>query len=173
MKTIRFTTEIFLILVGALSVLSLPLNSCSPKITPESTSALPSSISATAPVPSEYQPLYGTLSTEMTQFEASLNQLSVNNQRQQPVFATDLLFANGNVGEGLLTATNMNNNIILLNRLQAMGFKGVVEIEEREPPQKTTIEEYSACLPRYQHRDVCPLMHTSKYNWKLQHSSIL
>ena len=60
----------------------------------------------------------------MGHFEGILNQKSVTNQ--QPVFATDLLFANGNVGPGLLTIANVNNNIILLNRLQAIGFKGVV-----------------------------------------------
>jgi hypothetical protein len=60
----------------------------------------------------------------MGDFEGTLNQKSAGSA--QPVFATDLLLANGNVGPGLLTQANMNNNITLLNRLQAMGFKGVV-----------------------------------------------
>jgi len=147
----HFTSAPFLAVVSALLAVSLPLGSCSPKLTPVGTSAvpstplpasvtttpvptsvtptpvpeMPSSTLVTSSVPAEYQSLYAELSAEMAHFEGLLNQKSISSQ-QRPVFATDLLFANGNVGEGLLTSASMNNNIILLNRLQAMGFKGVV-----------------------------------------------
>ena len=136
----RLMSQPFLIVMSLLLMVSLVLTTCSPKITslpsyitttaPTITKATTSltettsSTSGTPPVPAEYQSLYSELSSEMGHFEGVLNQQSIRSQ--QPAFATDLLFANGNVGPGLLTTQNMNNNIILLNRLQAMGFKGVV-----------------------------------------------
>ena len=136
-----FTNQQSLIVVSTLLALSLLSVSCATKIasptssvtttaptlssvTAISVTETPSSASETPLVPAEYQSLYTELSSEMGHFEGILNQKSVTNQ--QPVFATDLLFANGNVGPGLLTTANLNNNIILLNRLQAIGFKGVV-----------------------------------------------
>jgi hypothetical protein len=80
---------------------------------------------APPPVPEEYQPLYQELSAELAHFEDTLNQKWDHNQGQT-IFATELAFANGNVGEGLLSATSLDNNRILLDRLQAMGVKGVV-----------------------------------------------
>jgi hypothetical protein len=83
----------------------------------------------------------------MADFESTLNQKSSSNQ--QPAFATDLLFANGNTGPGLLTQTNMNNNITLLNRLQTMGFKGVV-IAIKFPLLKPDFPQSSQYLQFYQ-----------------------
>jgi hypothetical protein len=80
---------------------------------------------APPPVPEEYQPLYQELSAELAHFEDTLNQKWDHNQGQT-IFATELAFANGNVGEGLLSTTSLDNNRILLDRLQAMGVKGVV-----------------------------------------------
>jgi hypothetical protein len=80
---------------------------------------------APPPVPEEYQPLYQELTAELAHFEDTLNQKWDHNQGQT-IFATELAFANGNVGEGLLSATSLDNNRILLYRLQAMGVKGVV-----------------------------------------------
>jgi hypothetical protein len=93
-------------------------------ITTAATTTISTTTTAAVPVPSAYQALYSELSSEMGDFEGTLSQKSAG--ATQPVFATDLLLANGNVGPGLLTQANMNNNITLLNRLQAMGFKGVV-----------------------------------------------
>ena len=149
---------------SVLLLLSLLLSSCSPKLIPVANSAVttlsPNSVtpmpvpemtsptSETPPVPAEYQSLYTELSSEMGHFEGLLTQQSVSNQ-QQPVFATDLLFANGNVGEGLLTQANMNNNIILLDRLQAMGFKGVV-VAIKFPLLKPDFPHSSEYLQFYQ-----------------------
>jgi hypothetical protein len=140
----RFMKPSFLIVVSVILVLPLCLVSCGSKktsttstvkttvstsksttnITTASNTLTTASTPAASSVPAEYQALYTELSSEMGHFEGVLNQKSVSSQ--QPVFATDLLFANGNVGPGLLTTTTMNNNIVLLNRLQSMGFKGVV-----------------------------------------------
>jgi len=44
----------------------------------------------------------------------------------QTIIATEEAYANGNIGEGLLSATMMDYNRMLLDWLQAMGVKGVV-----------------------------------------------
>ena len=96
-----------------------PSTTITPSQTPTPTPEAP------PPVPEEYQPLYQELSAELAHFEDTLNQKWDHNQGQT-IFATELAFANGNVGEGLLSATSLDNNRILLDRLQAMGVKGVV-----------------------------------------------
>jgi hypothetical protein len=77
------------------------------------------------PVPAEYQSLYTELEAELAHFEGVLNQ-KWDHSRGQTIMATELAFANGNIGEGLLNASSMANNRLLLDRLQAMGIKGVV-----------------------------------------------
>ena len=118
-----------------------------PTVATTTLSEITSSTIETSPVPAAYQSLYTELSSEMGDFESTLNQKAISNQ--QPVFATDLLFANGNVGPGLLTQANMNNNIILLNRLQAIGFKGVV-IAIKFPLLKADFPQSSQYLQFYQ-----------------------
>jgi len=130
-----FKNQPVLFMISGVMVISLLLPGCSSKSAltpvtfPATTPALTvTSASATTPVspdvPVEYQSLYNELNAEMAHFEGTLNQQPSG--KTQPVFATDLLFANGNVGPGLLTPATMSNNIVLLNRLQAMGFKGEV-----------------------------------------------
>lgn len=77
------------------------------------------------PVPAEYQPLYSELSAELAHFEGVLNQ-RWNHSQGQTIMATELAFANGNIGEGILNSNSLENNRLLLDRLQAMGVKGVV-----------------------------------------------
>ncbi len=61
----------------------------------------------------------------MAHFESNLN--SQWNHTQSPIIiATELAFANGNIGEALLTPQIMERNKLLLDRLQAIGVKGVV-----------------------------------------------
>jgi len=76
-------------------------------------------------VPTEYQPLYSVLNDELAHFEDVLSQNRASSQAQT-VFATELAFANGNIGETLLASSTLDNNHILLDRLQAMGVQGVV-----------------------------------------------
>jgi phospholipase C len=76
-------------------------------------------------VPQDYQALYTELNGALAHFEGILGQ-NWNGSRGQTIVAVEEAYANGNVGEGLLTANSMENNRILLDHLQAMGVKGVV-----------------------------------------------
>jgi hypothetical protein len=77
------------------------------------------------PVPGQYQAIYDELKAEMAHFEVTLNE-TWNHSLGQTIIATELAYANGNIGEGLLNANIMNYNRMLLDSLQAMGAKGVV-----------------------------------------------
>ncbi len=77
------------------------------------------------PVPLEYQPLYEELEDELSAFELVLKQ-KWDGSHGDTTFATELSFANGNIGEGLLRPETLENNRILLDFLQNMGIKGVV-----------------------------------------------
>ena len=76
-------------------------------------------------VPEEYRSLYEELDAALTHFEHNLNQ-KWSGHESQTIFATELAFANGNIGEGLLLQQTFDNNLILLDRLQELGVKGVV-----------------------------------------------
>lgn len=79
----------------------------------------------TPPVSAEYQPLYTELEAELGHFETTLNQ-RWDGSRGQTIIATELAYANGNIGEALLAPDSVARNNLLLDRLQAMGVKGVV-----------------------------------------------
>lgn len=53
------------------------------------------------PVPQEYQPLYEELEDELSAFELVLKN-KWDGSHNDTTFATELSFANGNIGEGLL-----------------------------------------------------------------------
>jgi hypothetical protein len=97
-----------------------PLN---PLVTPSLT--VPASSGVPVSIPAAYQSLYTELDSELAAFERTLAQNS-NHIPSKTIFAVEEAFANGNVGEGLLTAKVMENNRLLLDRLQSMGVKGVV-----------------------------------------------
>jgi hypothetical protein len=77
------------------------------------------------PVPGQYQATYDELKTEMAHFEVTLSE-TWDQSLGQTIIATELAYANGNIGEGLLNANMMNYSRMLLDRLQATGVKGVV-----------------------------------------------
>jgi hypothetical protein len=79
----------------------------------------------TPPIPEEYQSVYDELETEMAHFEVTLNE-QWDHSLGQTIMATELAYANGNIGEALLSANIMVYNRMLLDRLQAMGVNGVV-----------------------------------------------
>jgi len=81
--------------------------------------------SAPPSIPTEYQPLADELNGEMAQFEDSLVNLPQDGTHSA-IVATELAYANGNVGEALLSPGIMQLNRTLLDRLHAMGVKGVV-----------------------------------------------
>ena len=90
-----------------------------------SPTSVPLPPAAPPPVPAEYQSLANELNTEMSQFEDSLSKLP-NDGTHPATVAVELAYANGNVGETLLKPETMQLNLTLLDRLQAMGVKGVV-----------------------------------------------
>lgn len=105
-------------------------NSRIPSVSPPGSTAVPAPAPTTTPeelppVPAEYQGIYTELEAELAHFEGILNQ-KWNHSQGQTTMATELAFANGNIGEGILNANSMENNRLLLDRLQAMGVKGVV-----------------------------------------------
>ncbi len=77
------------------------------------------------PIPGQYQAIYDELKAEMAHFEVTLNE-TWNHSLGQTIIATEAAYANGNIGEGLLSANMMSYNRMLLDSLQAMGVKGVV-----------------------------------------------
>jgi hypothetical protein len=78
-------------------------------------------------VPQEYAQLYSGLASEMDQFQLKLDLMSSGRATaDKTVFAAELLYANGNVGEGLLNPQVMSLNRLMLDRFQSMGIKGVV-----------------------------------------------
>jgi hypothetical protein len=94
--------------------------------TPSSQPTMPSVLPAeTPPVPPEYQALFNELGSELTHFEGVLNQ-KWDGSRGQTIWATELAYANGNAGEWLLGPDATPDNLLLLDRLQAIGVKGVV-----------------------------------------------
>ena len=115
--TIPSRQTVVSLLVGLLVTLS----SCSAGTSgPSPASNLP-----TAAVPAGYQTLYDELQRELNHFDGVLHE-KWDNTKANTVFATELAFANGNIGEGLLLPSTMESNRLLLDRLQAMGVKGVV-----------------------------------------------
>jgi hypothetical protein len=76
-------------------------------------------------IPGQYQSLDSELGFDLAHFESTLDQ-NWNHSLANTTFAAEEAFANGNVGEGLLAPNMMNNNRLLLDRLQALGVKGVV-----------------------------------------------
>ncbi len=123
------------IIVMMVVAMGLVVLACTPGIGNTSPSATTPGLPATSSpsttaeelplVPAEYQPLYTELEAELTHFEGILNQ-KWDHSQGQTIMATELAYANGNVGETLLNANSMANNRLLLDRLQAMGVKGVV-----------------------------------------------
>jgi len=119
----------WLLPIAALT-LAFSLTGCKNQTTTISSTIVPplttiSTVDSNSAIPAAYQALYNELDTEMAAFEATLAQ-KPNEKQGQPIIATELAYANGNVGPALLTVINLDNNRTLLDRLQAMGVKGVV-----------------------------------------------
>ena len=75
-------------------------------------------------VPSEYQRLYQEISDKLDTFDTYLNSLS-NGTENQITFGAELLPANGNQGERLLTDENYRGTIFYMDALQSLGVQGV------------------------------------------------
>jgi len=80
--------------------------------------------SAAIPVPAEYQSLYKSLDGKLDNFSAQLNALPQTDAREL-TFAAELIIANGNRGEDLLQPQTFGAVQLYLDRLQALGVRGV------------------------------------------------
>lgn len=80
--------------------------------------------SDSSPVPSEFQLLYGTLSSDLASFETTLDQ-SWDGSHGDTILAAELLYANGNIGEALLHPETVTRVRLMLDRLQEIGVSGV------------------------------------------------
>jgi len=76
------------------------------------------------PVPLEYQALYDSLSEKLDKFDRSLD-ANCKPGQQKLIYAAELLSANSNMGEGMLTEANYRGIIVYLDALQSMGVTGV------------------------------------------------
>jgi hypothetical protein len=109
MEELRIAIRFLLLALALVSV--IPLSGCDavanqPGSTPAS--------ELTPPVPEEYQAVYDELEAEMAHFEVTLNE-TWDHSLAQTTIATELAYANGNIGEGLLSANIMNYNRMLLD----------------------------------------------------------
>jgi hypothetical protein len=76
-------------------------------------------------IPEDSKALYQELASDLNQFEVKIAQQPKSKSKTATI-AVELAFANGNAGEALLSPKVMEYNKVLLDRLQAMGVRGVV-----------------------------------------------
>jgi hypothetical protein len=79
-------------------------------------------------IPPEYQSLYDTLSAQLDSAEAFIDSQASTQEpsaNATPIFAAELLPANGNRGEALLDRTTLGGTRRFLDALQVMGVTGV------------------------------------------------
>lgn len=77
------------------------------------------------PIPEEYRAMAGELSAELTHFEDTLSRQPEPGP-EKALIGSELAFANGNIGEGLLQPSMRELNLLLLDRLQTLGIQAVV-----------------------------------------------
>jgi len=83
------------------------------------------SVTETPVTPEKYQPLYFELEGKMDDFNRSITSRWDGSSYSNLIFATELLGANGNLGEGLLAKRTFDGNVLLIQRLKEMGIGGV------------------------------------------------
>jgi len=96
-----------------------------PATTPGTQPAPPSQPQPAPEVPAEWRALYQELSAELKAFEDVVKK-GWNGSHSEVTIAVELAYANGNAGEWLLSEQAWQYNLVLLDRLQEMGVKGVV-----------------------------------------------
>lgn len=124
------------LVLSAVFAVLLSIVACSAKFQPSSqppatttgTSSVPQLQPQPMPspeIPAEWKALYQELSAELKAFEDMVKK-SWDGSRSQVTIAVELAYANGNAGEWLLSEQAWQYNLVLLDRLQEMGVKGVV-----------------------------------------------
>lgn len=112
------------ILIG---LAGLACNRSTPATEPVTTEAAPVQVTATTTVaispsvPEEYQALYNELDADLSAFLATLPE----DRGQPPIFAAELLYANGNVGPALLQPGVLEAVCAMLDSFQTIGVQGV------------------------------------------------
>jgi hypothetical protein len=87
-------------------------------------SALVGVIQTVPPVPAEYQQLYSILKTSLDSFNSQLDTRSAG-ANYSVIYGAELLPANSNRGEALLTPNTMQGVKLYLDRFQELGINGV------------------------------------------------
>jgi len=82
----------------------------------------PTALTSPGAVPAEYSSMYGQLETAL---QAVQNDYPLEGG-QAPLFAAELSYANGNIGEGLLNPQTLTLVHLELDELSQMGVRGVV-----------------------------------------------
>jgi hypothetical protein len=100
-------------------------------------------------IPSANQSMYTTLDQLLTSFNQTLSSSATTKSSQQPIYATELLPADSNVGENLLAPTAMQGVINYLNALQALGIQGVT-IDVSYPILVSSFANYTQYLSFYE-----------------------
>jgi hypothetical protein len=104
-------------------VTSVPENPTQPITEPVSTSVSQITVTPVL-IPSEYQDLYTSLEKQLNGFHDYLN-ANWDGSKTNVIYAAELITANGNRGEALLTKESKYSNRLFLDRLQEMGLTGV------------------------------------------------
>ena len=99
-------------------------------------------------IPSANQSMYTTLDQLLTSFNQTLSSATTKSS-QQPIYATELLPADSNVGENLLAPTAMQGVINYLNALQALRIQGVT-IDVSYPVLVSSFANYTQYLNFYE-----------------------
>ena len=101
-------------------------SSSSPSMSTKTTTA-PTGLASTAapppPVPAQYQGLVTTLQGQLSSFATQVGSPSSG---AHTVMAANLIAADGNVGQGLLTPTLLTTASTMLHRLKQMGLRGIM-----------------------------------------------
>ena len=92
-----------------------------PALAPHFTGVRDVQAASLSDIPREQQSLWDELSSRLDAFDAPAGAKS----GRRPAFAAELLAANGNRGEALLTPRAFEGTVLYLDRLQRMGLQGV------------------------------------------------
>jgi hypothetical protein len=99
-------------------------------------------------VPSANQSMYSTLDQLLTNFNQTLISATTKSS-QQPIYATELLPADSNLGEDLLDPTALQGVVNNLNALQGLGIQGVT-IDVSYPTLVSSYANYTQYLSFYE-----------------------
>lgn len=107
----------------SLVIVTMMLTACGNRNARATASAPQSTSNSAKPIPAAYQKLYDSLKTNLDQTNAQLDPIA--SRRYSVVFAAELITADSNRGTDLLNRDNLSATILYMDRLHAMGIRGV------------------------------------------------